>query len=254
INNVFIESRSIMLISMFSVVGMVMAMSGVSLLMKYRHYSLFFSQTYILLPVVFTICSAAFLLFTGFLGTWLSLRDSRCLQGLVRFIPATVGKCMSLDSDTASLNEVFQKYTGSSQDRNSRIVDITQEELHCCGVRNYTDWLDSSWLNKTGGDAVPRSCCNTTFLLCKGSLYQPWQLYHQVDKTASIMQAIKATFSLQNLQPQVQLCLKKANYTYMFRYVYIVGLFCKPLPVARNKHLSLYHNKLCVSINVILNT
>ncbi|XP_043998988.1 tetraspanin 37 isoform X2 [Gambusia affinis] len=173
------------------VVGMVMAMSGVSLLMKYRHYSLFFSQTYILLPTVFTICSGAFLLFTGFLGTWLSLRHSRCLHGLFVYLLVVIfclGSTASalayvhsrkLDSDTASLSEVFQKYTGSSQDRNSRIVDVTQEQLHCCGVRNYTDWLDSSWLNKTGGDAVPHSCCNTTFLSCKGSLYQPWQLYHQ---------------------------------------------------------------------------
>lgn len=61
-----------------------MAMGGASLLMKFRHYSLFFSQTYILLPVVFTFCSAVFLIGTGFLGTWLSLKDSRCLQGLVR--------------------------------------------------------------------------------------------------------------------------------------------------------------------------
>ncbi|PWA29721.1 hypothetical protein CCH79_00008036, partial [Gambusia affinis] len=190
------------------VVGMVMAMSGVSLLMKYRHYSLFFSQTYILLPTVFTICSGAFLLFTGFLGTWLSLRHSRCLHGLFVYLLVVIfclGSTASalayvhsrkLDSDTASLSEVFQKYTGSSQDRNSRIVDVTQEQLHCCGVRNYTDWLDSSWLNKTGGDAVPHSCCNTTFLSCKGSLYQPWQLYHQVDKAASIMQAVKATSHL----------------------------------------------------------
>ncbi|XP_054894814.1 tetraspanin 37 isoform X2 [Poeciliopsis prolifica] len=147
--------------------------------------------TYILLPVVFTTCSAAFLLFTGFLGTWLSLRDSRCLQGLFVYLLVVIfslGSTASalafahsrkLDSDTASLSEVFQKYTGSSQDRNSRLVDVTQEELQCCGVRNYTDWLDSSWLNETGGDAFPHSCCNTTFLLCTGSVNQPWQLYHQ---------------------------------------------------------------------------
>ncbi|KAM4724619.1 tetraspanin 37 [Anableps anableps] len=173
------------------VVGMVMAMGGVSLLMKYRHYSLFFSQPYIFLPAVFTICGAAFLLGTGFLGTWLSFRDSRCLQGLFVYLLVVifcVGSTASalayvhsrkLDSETASLSEVFQKYTGSSHDRNSQTVDATQEELQCCGISNYTDWLDTSWFNKTGGNAVPRSCCNTTFFLCKGSVDQPWQLYHQ---------------------------------------------------------------------------
>lgn len=70
--------------SLCKVVGLVLAMGGIYLLMMHRHYSLFFSQNYIILSAVFTLCSAAFLLCTGFLGTWLSLKDSRCLQGLVR--------------------------------------------------------------------------------------------------------------------------------------------------------------------------
>uniref|UniRef100_A0A3B5M443 Uncharacterized protein n=1 Tax=Xiphophorus couchianus TaxID=32473 RepID=A0A3B5M443_9TELE len=164
----------IILFFLCKVVGMVMAMSGVSLLMKYRHYSLFFSQTYILLPVVFTTCSAAFLLFTGFLGTWLSLRDSRCLQGLFVYLLVVI---FCLGSTASALAYVHSRKVlhlhkfgfRHSVSQNSRIVDVTQEELHCCGVRNYTDWLDSSWFNKTAGDAVPRSCCNSTFLSCKGS-------------------------------------------------------------------------------------
>ncbi|XP_047201817.1 tetraspanin 37 isoform X3 [Girardinichthys multiradiatus] len=198
--------------------GMVVAMGGVYLLMKYRHYSLFFSQTYILLPAIFTLCSAAFLVLTGFLGTWLSLRDSRCLQGLVRlslslwelgclqeiclhvlkhfllqfvyllvvifFLESTASALAlvhsrKLDSETAPLSKVFQNYTGSSQDINSRAVDATQQELQCCGVSNYTDWLDTSWFNQTGGKLVPRSCCNATFHSCTGSVEQPWQLYPQ---------------------------------------------------------------------------
>uniref|UniRef100_A0A3B5Q0D0 Tetraspanin 37 n=1 Tax=Xiphophorus maculatus TaxID=8083 RepID=A0A3B5Q0D0_XIPMA len=157
---------------------------GVSLLMKYRHYSLFFSQTYILLPVVFTTCSAAFLFIPA---TFVYLLVVIFCLGSTASALAYVHSRKVLHLHKSSLSEVFQKYTGSSRDRNSRIVDVTQEELHCCGVRNYTDWLDSSWFNKTAGDAVPHSCCNSTFLSCKGSVYQPWQLYHQVDKTASIM-------------------------------------------------------------------
>ncbi|XP_036006924.1 tetraspanin 37 [Fundulus heteroclitus] len=173
------------------VVGLVLAMGGVYLLMKYRHYSLFFTQTYILLPVAFTLCSAALLLGTGFLGTWLSLRDSRCLQGLFVYLLVVIfclGSTASalayvqsrkLDTETASLGEVFQNYTGSSRDINSRAVDATQEELQCCGVSNYTDWLGASWLNQTGENLVPRSCCNTTFPSCDGNVDEPWKLYHQ---------------------------------------------------------------------------
>lgn len=173
------------------VVGLVMAMGGASLLMKFRHYSLFFSQTYILLPIVFTFCSAAFLIATGFLGTWLSLKDSRCLQGLFVYLLVVifcVGSTASalasvqsrkLNSETVSFEKVFENYTGSSQDKNSRTIDATQEELQCCGVRNYTDWLDTSWFNATGGNAVPRSCCNTAFVSCNACIDYPWQLYHQ---------------------------------------------------------------------------
>uniref|UniRef100_A0A3Q2PP00 Tetraspanin 37 n=1 Tax=Fundulus heteroclitus TaxID=8078 RepID=A0A3Q2PP00_FUNHE len=84
-----------------------------------------------------------------------------------------------LDTETASLGEVFQNYTGSSRDINSRAVDATQEELQCCGVSNYTDWLGASWLNQTGENLVPRSCCNTTFPSCDGNVDEPWKLYHQ---------------------------------------------------------------------------
>ena len=64
-------------------VGLVVGLSGVYLLMKYRQSSLFFSHTYITLPAIFALSSAAVLVVTGCLGSWLSLKDSTCLQGLV---------------------------------------------------------------------------------------------------------------------------------------------------------------------------
>ena len=69
----------------YQVVGLVVGLSGVYLLMKYRHSSLFFTHIYIILPAVFALASAVFLLAAGCLGSWLSLRDSTFLQGLVRF-------------------------------------------------------------------------------------------------------------------------------------------------------------------------
>ncbi|KAM6912119.1 tetraspanin 37 [Xenentodon cancila] len=165
-------------------------LSGVYLLIKYMQNSIFFAQPYIALPAVFALCSAAFILATGFLGFRISLGDSRCLQGLFVYL-LLVALCLEstasalaffhskkLDSDIAPLSDIFRGYTGSSQDINSRAVDVTQEELRCCGVRNYTDWMETSWFNRTGEPLVPRSCCNTTsFPLCTGSVDQPWQFY-----------------------------------------------------------------------------
>lgn len=166
-------------------------MSGVYLLIKYKQNSLFFSHTYITLPAGLALCSAVFLVTSGCFGTWLNLRDSTFKQGLFVYLLVLVFCLEStatalayfhstkLDLDIAPLRGVFQKYTGSSQDPNSRAVDITQEKLQCCGVHDYRDWLETSWFNQTGGLLVPRSCCNSTFPSCNGTVDQPWQLYEK---------------------------------------------------------------------------
>lgn len=171
------------------VVGLVVGLSGVYLLLKYKHCSLFFSGTHITLPAVVALASAVFLVAGGCLGSWLSLRDSSCLQGLFVYLLVVIFCLEStalalayfhttkLDSELAALGGVFEKYTGSSQDPNSRAVDATQEELQCCGVHDYTDWQRTSWFNRTGGHLVPQSCCNSTFPSCNGTL--PWELYTQ---------------------------------------------------------------------------
>uniref|UniRef100_A0A4W6E1D9 Tetraspanin 37 n=1 Tax=Lates calcarifer TaxID=8187 RepID=A0A4W6E1D9_LATCA len=197
--------------------------------MKYTQNSLYFSNAYIILPAVFALASAAFLLASGCLGSWLSLRDSTCLQGLVRLSECVwmrgsvfglyIMECFllqfvyllvvvfclegtasalayfhstKLDSEITSLRGVFQNYTGSSQDPNSRTVDATQEELQCCGIHDYSDWLKTSWFNRTGGLFVPHSCCNSTFPSCNGTVDQPWQLYTKVDiKINSVLVKIK---------------------------------------------------------------
>ncbi|XP_044230848.1 tetraspanin 37 [Thunnus albacares] len=173
------------------VVGLVVGLSGVYLLMKYRHSSLFFSHIYIILPAVFVLASAVFLLASGCLGSWLSLRDSTFLQGLFVYLLVVVFclestasalayfHSIKLDSEITPLSGVFQNYTGINQDPNSHAVDATQEELQCCGVHDYRDWLKTSWFNHSGGLWVPHSCCNSTFPSCNGTVDQPWQLNQQ---------------------------------------------------------------------------
>ncbi|XP_059209648.1 tetraspanin 37 isoform X2 [Centropristis striata] len=159
--------------------------------MSYRNRSLFLSHDYITLPAMLAIATAVILLASGILGSWLSLKESRFMEGLFVYLLVLVF-CLestasalayfhstTLDSETAPLSEVFQNYTGRSQDPNSRAVDVTQEELQCCGVHDYRDWLETSWFNRTGGLCVPHSCCNSSFASCNGTVSQPWQLYTQ---------------------------------------------------------------------------
>ncbi|KAL1022012.1 hypothetical protein UPYG_G00021060 [Umbra pygmaea] len=163
-------------------VGLVEGLSAVYLLLNYSHSSLFFSHTYIILPACLALASAAFLLVSGGLGLGVSLRVSTCLQALFLYLLVIV---LCLEATTAALahvnikkvhselapfKDVLQRYTGSSQDLHSNAVDATQEELQCCGIYDYRDWLATPWFNHSGGNRVPRSCCNSTYPMCNGTL------------------------------------------------------------------------------------
>ncbi|KAJ0008623.1 hypothetical protein NQD34_016038 [Periophthalmus magnuspinnatus] len=172
-------------------VGLAVAVVGVYLLLTFREKSTtFFSpSSYMTLPFFATFATAAFLLVSGFLGSWVSTRDSICLQGLffyLLFVVFCLGstaaalafhRSVQLDSELLPLSDVFQRYTGSSEDQDSRTVDALQEKMECCGVQNFTDWMDTSWFIHTGGHILPHSCCNRTFTSCNGTVLQPHQFY-----------------------------------------------------------------------------
>uniref|UniRef100_A0A8D3AQH7 Tetraspanin-7 n=1 Tax=Scophthalmus maximus TaxID=52904 RepID=A0A8D3AQH7_SCOMX len=44
----------------------------------------------------------------------------------------------------------------NSTDSSSTAVDTIQQSLHCCGVKNYTDWSDTAYFKEKG---IPASCC-----------------------------------------------------------------------------------------------
>lgn len=166
-----------------------MGLSGVYLLLNYKQNGLFFSHTYIILPAVLALASATFLLASGGLGCWVSRRESAWLQAVFVYVLVMVF-CLEataaalayfntgqVHSELTPLRGVFERYTGSIQDLESSAVDATQEELQCCGVYDYKDWISTPWFNRSGGARVPHSCCNSTFHFCNGTLDQPWLLY-----------------------------------------------------------------------------
>ncbi|XP_077202892.1 tetraspanin-36-like isoform X1 [Paroedura picta] len=67
------------------------------------------------------------------------------------------------------LQHVFQEYDGKNSQ--SHAIDYLQDELQCCGVGNYTDWIGSRWYNTSGNHSIPASCCKEQFRKnCTGSL------------------------------------------------------------------------------------
>ncbi|KFP73216.1 Tetraspanin-3, partial [Apaloderma vittatum] len=73
-----------------------------------------------------------------------------------------------------TMHSVFERYDGKNPE--STVVDYLQEQLHCCGVKNYSDWTSTPWFNSTGNNSVPLSCCRQDTKNCTGRLDQPQEL------------------------------------------------------------------------------
>uniref|UniRef100_A0A8C3UEB2 Tetraspanin n=2 Tax=Catharus ustulatus TaxID=91951 RepID=A0A8C3UEB2_CATUS len=73
-----------------------------------------------------------------------------------------------------TMRSVFEKYDGKNSE--SEVVDYLQEQLHCCGVKNYSDWTTTQWYNSTGNHSVPLSCCQQEAKNCTGQLDQLQEL------------------------------------------------------------------------------
>lgn len=182
---IFIKTASLLLL----LLGICICVGGVFLLLKYRYTGLFFSSFYIVLPVLVAVISGLFLLLSGSIGCVLSHSDSSCLQAWFVYFLTVVCCVMStaaalayihtdkLDVDLAPLKDVFQNYSGNSQDPDTRAVNVLQSELRCCGVTNYTDWMDTPWFNHSGKYEVPQSCCKKNFHTCNGTLDLPVLLH-----------------------------------------------------------------------------
>lgn len=71
------------------------------------------------------------------------------------------------------IRESLSKYNGQ-ENSDTEAVDSMQTLLKCCGVKNYTDWTNTTYFstNKT----LPLSCCkNSSSPQCNGKLAQPEQ-------------------------------------------------------------------------------
>ncbi|XP_051555968.1 tetraspanin-3-like [Myxocyprinus asiaticus] len=170
-------------------VGMCIGVSGAFLLLKYKTNGVFFSSFFISLPALLAVVSGVILLGSAAIGCAVSYKEPSCLQSLFVYfliiVCCIVGTAAALaythtgklDVDLAPLKDVFQSYNGNSKDPDTKAVNSLQDELQCCGVKNYTDWIDTPWFNHSGKYNVPQSCCNKNFHSCNGTLDLPSLLY-----------------------------------------------------------------------------
>uniref|UniRef100_H3DHI2 Tetraspanin n=1 Tax=Tetraodon nigroviridis TaxID=99883 RepID=H3DHI2_TETNG len=61
---------------------------------------------------------------------------------------------VAFENDVMSYNS-----SDSSSSSTSSVVDTIQRSLHCCGVKNFTDWGETLYFKEKG---IPTSCCKDT--------------------------------------------------------------------------------------------
>lgn len=161
--------------------------AGYFLISLHKKYKPFFLGFHILLPSGFAVSGAILLVINGLLGFRISHRGSRCQQGTFMYFIVVVFCLLSsgvvlayvcihwLDYELNPMRSAFQQYNGTSVGGNS--VNRIQNELHCCGLQNYTDWETTSWYQHNDNHTVPKSCCNVTYSACSGNITEPNELY-----------------------------------------------------------------------------
>lgn len=141
-----------------------------------------------LIPAAIIIGISAVMFFVGIVGCCSTLRESKCGLGIFFLIimlifaaevTALVFSFIYRGKINGQLEKPIRdslsKYNGE-KNPNTEEVDSMQTLLKCCGVKNFTDWTNTTYFstNKT----LPLSCCkNSSSPQCNGKL-EEWQQFN----------------------------------------------------------------------------
>uniref|UniRef100_A0AAQ6IMV8 Tetraspanin n=1 Tax=Anabas testudineus TaxID=64144 RepID=A0AAQ6IMV8_ANATE len=135
-------------------VGAALAYTGAHLIEIYSNLGINPHDKVILSPAIIIIAFSVVMFLFGLLGCCATIWESRfCLINYL--MGYDVFLFFQINSEMGkTLNATFSKYDGNDKE----IVDNLQSELKCCGVFNYTSWLNTNW-SASHPNSVPKSCC-----------------------------------------------------------------------------------------------
>ncbi|NXX86767.1 TSN3 protein, partial [Urocolius indicus] len=161
-----------------------MAFAGICVIQLYKNFSYVLQEYFLSLPGWLTIVAALILLPTGVLAIYISVKRSCYQQGVLMYL-LLILLCLEMSSVVlvqfysiqmasemkSTMSHLVYQHNGKhSQDPGSRAMNTIQRKLQCCGVQNYTDWInakDASWHLPVGKARVPESCCKMKYPYCK---------------------------------------------------------------------------------------
>uniref|UniRef100_A0A5F8GA42 Tetraspanin n=1 Tax=Monodelphis domestica TaxID=13616 RepID=A0A5F8GA42_MONDO len=184
-----ITSKTVLLLLsfIFLVAGTTLGFVGGRFITSYEDFDAFFRDQQILLPAIIIMVVAVVMLFLGVTGCFVTVKESQvglrfflCILLLMFITEATafalgfVYREKVVAEVQETMNELFQEY--GKQNPETEMVDFWQSQFECCGIKNYTDWINMEWFNRTGNNSVPWSCCKQEFKNCSGLLSEPQEL------------------------------------------------------------------------------
>ncbi|XP_016319021.1 tetraspanin-3-like isoform X3 [Sinocyclocheilus anshuiensis] len=166
---------------------------GAYVFITYDDYDNFFEDIYTFIPAMVITAVGTLLFVIGFIGCCATIRESRC--GLVTFsavlllvfatevVVVVLGYIYRAKVEAVvnhSIQKVYNEYKGTNRDAPSRAIDYVQRQLHCCGIHNYSDWMNTRWFIESKNNSVPVSCCKSSISNCTGTLMRPGDLYPEM--------------------------------------------------------------------------
>lgn len=182
-----ITSKTILLFLslVFWAAGAALAYVGAYMIRSYDNFGSFIQDKHTLIPAAIIIGISVVMFVFGLVGCCSTLRESKFGLGfffliiMVIFAAEVAALVFSFiyqgrinGSLERPMNDVFSKY--GEQEAETKAIDLLQTELKCCGVRNYTNWSNTTWF-ASHNNTVPTSCCKNTSSTspCTGRLDQP---------------------------------------------------------------------------------
>lgn len=114
---------------------------------------------------VLVLIAGLFIVVLGFLGCCGAMKENSCMLktyavivSLLLIAEIVLGIMLLVYADAAEntivkgMKNVFENY-GKDDEALTKSIDNTQHELKCCGVLNYTDWVEFK------GNDVSKGCC-----------------------------------------------------------------------------------------------
>ncbi|KAI4872990.1 hypothetical protein NFI96_023658 [Prochilodus magdalenae] len=224
------------LLLLFKAAAGILCYIGAYVFITYDDYDHFFEDIYTLIPAVVIIAVGTLLFVIGFIGCCATIRESRCglatFSAVLLLVFATEAVVVVLGyiyrakveaEVNHSIQKVYYEYNGTNSDAPSRAIDYVQRQLHCCGIHNYSDWINTLWFSESRNYSVPVSCCKPNISNCTGTLTRPGDLYPEGCE-ALVVKKLK----------DIMLYVILAALT--FAAIQMLGLLCACVVLCRRSH------------------